>query len=62
MGMKNLFKEKIQTVINQKTPFEEKMVNNIIPFKSEENFNYENGKVRKAEDVFKQWEARYGIL
>lgn len=27
--------------------------------KSEED--YKNGKVRKAEDVFKEWELKYGI-
>lgn len=27
--------------------------------KSEED--YKNGKVRKAEDVFKEWEQKYGI-
>lgn len=27
--------------------------------KSEED--YKNGRVRKAEDVFKEWEAKYGI-
>ena len=27
--------------------------------KSEEDYN--NGKVRKAEDVFKEWETKFGI-
>lgn len=36
---------------------DEEIENKIL--KSEEDYN--NGRVRKAEDVFKEWEQKYGI-
>lgn len=41
----------------QKKILNEKMEKNIL--RSEEDYN--NGRVRKAEDVFKEWELKYEI-
>ena len=41
----------------KKKMLDEKIERKIL--KSEEDYN--NGKVRKAEDVFKEWELKYGI-
>ena len=45
--------KKIETVVKQYEEIERKIL------ESEEDYN--NGRVRKAKDVFKEWKLKYGI-
>ena len=53
---------KNNVVVMSMEEYKKKMLNEEIEkeiLESEEDYN--NGRVRKAEDVFKEWELKYGI-